>query len=273
MSLSARVAGLMLLAVVRTASGDPFADAVVSHHVGAGGGAGEAALPGVVLGPPRGGGAFQGSLDVLSLGLDGDVTLAFTDNVVVDQPGPDFTVFENAFLQQGATTGQPFAEPGTVSVSADGVTFVDFPCAATAAPYYAGCAGVYPVFANADDPAAPSPLVPSTTPIASLVGVPLASFVPPAGSGGDSFDLAAVKLHAIRYVRIRGNGLRTGLGGLAGFDLDAVAGVHSVDVAGLPDADGDGFPDAVDSCPTKPNPDQRDSNGNGVGDACEPGCG
>ena len=34
------------------------------------------------------------------------------------------------------------------------------------------------------------------------------------------------------------------------------------------DADGDGVPDELDNCPTVPNPDQIDSNGNGFGDAC-----
>src|SRR5439155_1341833 len=79
-----------------------------------------------------------------------------TDNVVVDGPGPDFTVFENPFLVRGTTTQPPYAEPGTVSVSADGVHWATFPCALDQPPYYPGCAGVYPVFANADDPSAPS---------------------------------------------------------------------------------------------------------------------
>lgn len=35
------------------------------------------------------------------------------------------------------------------------------------------------------------------------------------------------------------------------------------------DSDGDGVPDAIDNCPFTPNPDQRDSNLNGVGDACK----
>jgi hypothetical protein len=43
--------------------------------------------------------------------------------------------------------------------------------------------------------------------------------------------------------------------------------------AGIPvathDIDGDGVPDAIDNCPTVFNPDQRDSNLNGIGDACE----
>ncbi len=39
------------------------------------------------------------------------------------------------------------------------------------------------------------------------------------------------------------------------------------------DTDGDGVPDATDNCPTVANPDQADSNGNGIGDACDaPAC-
>jgi hypothetical protein len=39
------------------------------------------------------------------------------------------------------------------------------------------------------------------------------------------------------------------------------------------DTDGDGVPDDVDNCPTVSNPDQADSNGNGIGDACDaPAC-
>ena len=264
-------------AVAGRAAADPFADTVVDYFIVPGGGAGQAALPGIVLGPPRGGGAFQGSMDTLSLGLGGWIVLGFTDNVIVDGPGADFSVFENAFLPRSAAagvlvTGTPFAEPGTVSVSADGVHFVAFPCRTDEAPYYPGCAGVYPVFANARDPNAPSPLVPTTTPIADLVGVPIDGFTPPAGSGGDSFDLAAVGLSAVRFVRIDASGLKADLGGgLSGFDLDAVAAVHSIDTAGLPDTDGDGFPDVADNCPTVANPDQRDGDHDGVGDACETG--
>src|SRR4029077_11199485 len=227
----------LVLALALTAGvgrADPYIDAVVSWQVGTGGGGHEADLPGIVLGPPRGGGAFTGSLDVFSLGLGGQIVVEFRDNVVVDRPGPDFTIFENAFLQRGLTTLAPFAEPGTVSVSADGVTWKTFPGPLDQPPYYPGCAGVYPVFANADDPASPSPLVPSTTPIASLVGLGIDNFRPPAGSGGDSFDLASVGLDAIRFIRIDGGQMIFGLQQLAGFDLDAVAGVHSGEAAGPP---------------------------------------
>ena len=140
-------------------------------------------MPGVVLGAPHGGGAFHGSTDTFSLGLGGSITLAFDDNVIVDGPGPDLLVFENAFLPTGLTTLSPFAEPAVVEVSGDGVDWHAFPCALTSAPYYPGCAGVYPVFANADDPTAPSPLVPSTTPIADLVGVPVAELRTTRGRG------------------------------------------------------------------------------------------
>lgn len=34
------------------------------------------------------------------------------------------------------------------------------------------------------------------------------------------------------------------------------------------DIDGDQIPDSVDNCPTVPNHDQADSNGDGIGDAC-----
>jgi hypothetical protein len=36
-----------------------------------------------------------------------------------------------------------------------------------------------------------------------------------------------------------------------------------------PDTDHDGIPDATDNCPSKYNPDQRDSNHDGKGDACQ----
>lgn len=241
---------------------DPFADRVVAERLGplGGGGAPEAAL-----GAPRGAGAFQGGGDTRSLGLHGSIVVELADEIVVDGPGPDLLVFENAFLVRGHTTLAPFAEPAWVSVSADGTTFRTFPCAIDVAPFHPGCAGVYPVFA-AD---AASALTPSTAPIEALIGVPVDDFVAPAGSGGDAFDLAAVGLRAARFVRIQGGGARWGLDGLGGFDLDAVAAVHAAPGAGALDADGDGIPDAADGCPATFDPVQSDGDGDGVGDACD----
>ena len=60
---------------------EPFLDRVVDATIGTGGGAG---APELVLGPPHGAGALQGSTDTLSLGLGGTIQVAFDDNVVVD---------------------------------------------------------------------------------------------------------------------------------------------------------------------------------------------
>jgi MYXO-CTERM domain-containing protein len=39
------------------------------------------------------------------------------------------------------------------------------------------------------------------------------------------------------------------------------------------DRDGDGVPDGVDNCPDQPNADQTDADGDGLGNACDPGFG
>ena len=47
----------------RAVHATPFADEVVGYQIGTGGGAGLDRMPGVVLGPPHGGGPFHGSTD------------------------------------------------------------------------------------------------------------------------------------------------------------------------------------------------------------------
>ncbi len=185
---------------------DPFADRVVSHVTGAGGGFHEEDLPDIVLGPPKGLGSFQGSYDVFSLGLGGEIVLEFSDSLACDGAGVDVIVFENAF-QVGTNPDMTFAEPGVVSASEDGETWVDFPCNLNAAPY-AGCAGVHPTLAN-----------PETNDIDPT---------DPAVAGGDGFDLGDIGLRKARFIKIQDSGL--GLGpigpGTRGFDLDAIAIVH-----------------------------------------------
>jgi len=181
-----------------------FVTAVTSHEFGPGQDDGQLAFPAPILGPPRGAGCCAGSLDVVSLGNGGSVTLEFGKTLVTDGPGADFVVFENAFFVDGDET-QPFAELATVAVSEDGATFVDFPCTASAAPF-GSCAGWHPVLANADE----NEIDP----------------LDPASAGGDAFDLADLGLAQARYVRITDRPDQMGNAGV--FDLDAVAVVNAL---------------------------------------------
>jgi hypothetical protein len=236
------------------ALGDPYADAVVSVQVGQYGGfPSPSFLPGIVLGPPRGSGLLQGGFDVFSLGFGGEIVLRFDDNVIVDGDGVDFTVFENAFLAENPATltiERPFADPAIVGVSQDGVTWHEFPCLLVTQPatgtWYPGCAGVFPTLSHADQPGTPHASIPTTVPLAALIGASSEPVPDPGGAGGDSFDLAQVGLAWARYVRIRDPDFWTGdpFGATnAGFDLDAIAAVHSVPAT---DANGNGVPDALE---------------------------
>lgn len=189
-----------------------FASRVVEVKLGDCAGFGLAAMPDVVLGPPEGGGDTQGSLDVLSLGVGGSISLSFEADPIVDGPGTDFLVFENAFFA-GGNPLKPFAELATVSVSDDGVTWSTFPCTALAtdpAPYGA-CAGWHPVRSASSNGVSP---------------------FDPEKAGGDPFDLADLGVKRARFVRIVDRGLGECPKSPAekvstvGFDLDAVASVH-----------------------------------------------
>lgn len=234
--------------------GDPYADSVTSYTIGPNGGyPGTSFLPGVVIGPPKGTGLFQGGLDVFSLGFGGVMVLRFDNNVIVDGDGADFTVFENAFLAfNGATLTieRPFADPAIVSVSQNGTTWYPFPCQLTTNPpagiFYPGCAGVYPVLSNANNPSTPHASIPTQGDIGDLIGLPLIPAPQPGGAGGDSFDLATVGLSWARYVRVQDANYVTGdpYGpNNAGADIDALTAIHSVPAT---DANGNGIPDQVE---------------------------
>jgi hypothetical protein len=177
----------------------PFADSIVSFTPGPNAGFGEDKLPGVVLGPPQGEGAGAGSLDVLSLGERGCIVLHL-GVVAIDGPGTDLLVFENPF--------GTFYETGIVSVSADGVTWSEFPCASTdKANTYPGCAGTHYVYANPANGLDPTD---------------------PAVAGGDPYDLHDLGVTAARFVRVCDSGMNAPYAGISGgFDLDAVAVVHA----------------------------------------------
>lgn len=182
---------------------DHFAVEAVDHEFGTGQDFGQEDFPSPILGPPRGLGSQQGSLDVVSLGNGGWVVVAFGESRIVDETGPDFIVFENPFFLDGDSESV-YAELATVAVSEDGERWHEFPCDAIEAPYGA-CAGWHPVFANPDENEI-DPLDPET-------------------AGGDAYDLGDVGLAAARFVRITD---RADLGGANNvFDLDAVGAIHA----------------------------------------------
>ncbi len=189
-----------------------WAAEVIDVTYGEDAGFGQGLMPGVVLGPPKGGGSYMGSLDVLSLGVGGSITLGFgQDACVVNGVGDDLVVLENVFYVAGDGSNR-FIETARVAVSQDGKDFVEFPTEVDESlppgdpERYSGFAGVEPVV-DGDSPAT---------------------------DGGDRFDLDQVGLPWIRYVRITDTagdpwdaGDEFGMGyGKAGFDLDAVGAIH-----------------------------------------------
>lgn len=183
------------------ASGPVFADRVVEFTPGPGAGFGQSRMPGIVLGAPEGAGDMLGSTHVVSLGRGGRICLAMAAPIV-DGPGADFIVFENAFYVAGST--RTFVELGEVSVSDDGQRFVTFSCDRSAP--YAGCAGVNPVYSNPRNGLDPTD---------------------PRYAGGDAFDLATVSLTRASIVCIRDLETESLMPPSSGFDLDAIAAIHS----------------------------------------------
>ncbi|KKL94550.1 hypothetical protein LCGC14_1863540, partial [marine sediment metagenome] len=206
------LAAAMLPAICSAARADPapgqyFASRVVEFSPGAG----YEFYPDsdLSLGGPRGGGALVGSMDVVSLGVQGVLVLGFAPSrAVTDGAGADLIVFENAF-----DVGQwRFAELVRVGVSTDGLNYAYFPtwCGLTSAvlPYQpidptqvSGFAGVGPVLANVDSNGI-DPFDPAT-------------------AGGDAFDLAALasdplvlggqvdlgRIYYVKLVDVLGDGL------------------------------------------------------------------
>ena len=169
---------------------DRFITGVVSFTPTDCTGFGQAAMPGIVEGPPVGGGTDHGSTDVVSLGSGGSIVVSFAPNAIVDGPGPDFIVFENAFWI-GGNANDIYAEPGEVSVSDDGTTWTPFPCTPVVdpaasdgtgvAPPYGSCAGWQVVYSAPGSGISP---------------------VDPGAAGGLALDLADVGVTHARYVKI-----------------------------------------------------------------------
>ncbi|MBN1297390.1 hypothetical protein JXA80_11465 [bacterium] len=228
-----RLIGYLILTImaIGTVWADPFPDAIIEIVPGSGGGYGSGGLPDIVLGPPVGAGLSGGSLDVFSLGDGGSITLQFVDNRVFDGPGTDLIIFENPFYVAG-NPENVFCEVAFVEVSMDGETFFRFPNdynpdgqPVNNPDNWLGFAGVIPVISHPDNGVDPTD---------------------PLTAGGDCFDLADVGLSEIRFIRIIDTGEGDAAaadddgdtiddpgmpgGDYAGFDLDAIAAVHSIEL-------------------------------------------
>ncbi|MBK8697836.1 MAG: cell surface protein [Deltaproteobacteria bacterium] len=183
--------------------GGPYASRVVSFRAGEGASFGHSSMPDIVLGPPQGAGDLRGGTDTVSLGQGGEIVLGF-DRDIVDGPGDDLVVFENAFMVPGVEE-RYWEELGEVSVSEDGVTWVTFPCDPRGARPHTGCAGWTPVYASPSNGLCP---------------------LDPRVAGGDGFDLATVRLTRARFVRIRDLSTQGLMAPATGFDLDAIGVLH-----------------------------------------------
>jgi len=145
--------------------------------------------------------------EICSLGLGGSITLGLRSKVIVDGPGADVTIFENAFYYNG---GKIFAEPARIELSADGITWKQVPFDSLTLQ---GLAGVSPTL----DPNATSP----------------------ATSGGTHIDLAIAGIDSVRWIRLtdvtqivlsnRSSPFYDPT--LSGFDLDVILAWHYVDRA------------------------------------------
>jgi hypothetical protein len=202
-------------------SASRFVTSVVSFTPTDCAGFGAGSLPGIVEGPPVGGGSEHGSTDVVSLGSGGSIVVSFAPNAIVDGPGQDFIVFENPFFI-GGNSNDVYAEPGEVSVSDDGTTWQTFPCNPTinlsatdgtgTEPPYGACGGWQVVY--------------------SAPGNGISPF-DPATAGGGAYDLADLGVTHARYVRIVDRTVENcpeagpDKPTTNGFDLDAVAIVNA----------------------------------------------
>lgn len=141
--------------------------------------------------------------EVLSLGIDGEIIVGVKDMVIYDGEGDDFIIYENAFKNQA--TKKVFAEPAKVSVSEDGINYIEF---SRDDWTLEGCAGKTPTNGGID------PFTQDS-------------------SGGDGFDIGKLGLEKISYIKITDISMVVTKDEnhpyyfieamVTGFDLDAVA--------------------------------------------------
>jgi hypothetical protein len=204
----------------------PFAAQVVASNTNGGAGGG-------IFNPANALGAPGGASSVHSLGIAGDLTLAFAPPIV-DRPGADLIVGENPFRL--SNWWQSFAEVAFVEVSTNGVDFLRFPARYFGAPVQPGAFGTVPVGAYGN-------LTGQTPVLATTPGTDPFDVV---DAGGDAFDLGdlaneplvlmgLVDLQAIGYVRLVDVVSGTSLdsvgtaifdAGSGSADIDSVTAIH-----------------------------------------------
>ncbi len=142
--------------------------------------------------------------EICSLGKGGEIIVGSKDCYIVDKPGADFVVFENVFST--STGAKIFVEPAIISVSKDGINFVDFPYNSNTLKGLAGIAWTIGNISPNDFP----------------------------NCGGDGFDLAEIGMDSITHIKIKDissivstlpytNPFYSPEATVSGFDLDAVA--------------------------------------------------
>ncbi|MCL2039562.1 MAG: hypothetical protein FWG85_03930 [Bacteroidetes bacterium] len=175
---------LLIFLVPNVVSSQTFIDTVYSYQWGTGTGAvGREAkyFPQNIFGPPTSYAnkytqATQHS-EVVSLGLDGEIVVGLKEGYIIDKDGPDFIIFENVFSNYNET--KIFVEPAIVSVSNDGVNFVEFPYNTETLEGFAGIN-----WTNGSENCFDYRI-----------------------SGGDAFDLADIGMDSIRYIKIKDTAL------------------------------------------------------------------
>jgi len=194
-----------------------FIDTVYSYQWGTGAGAvgrSEKYFPQNIFGPPTYNAtkysAVSHDSEVVSLGISGEIIVGLKGGYIVDREGPDFIIFENVFSNYSGT--RIFVEPAIVSVSKDGINFVEF---SYNPETLEGLAGIN--WTNGKENCFDYRV-----------------------SGGDAFDLADIGMDSIRYIKIKDTSLIvTKLPTnnkyyspayliANGFDLDAVVLLHIV---------------------------------------------
>ncbi len=188
----------------------PFPSQIYSVSYGDNSGFGQKQLPDNIFSAPKGNGHAAGSVDVLSLGNNGTITLSFDDIYIVDGIGNDFTVFENAFGSQIGETVS-YTEPAQVSIYDNyNSQWKSYMCSLQDETTLEQCAGILPVFSNSE---------------MNKIPYQNRDF-----SGGDSFDLHDLKVFYSDMIQMNDLGMNRLPHGSnnAGFDLDALAAINYI---------------------------------------------